>query len=172
MSIVRLKDNHSMTVSLKSVTPRERPAQGGIGMEYLYTLTGGKVMFLPAQAHQEIQALRPLIGEPFTLSKVIGAGNSILWGVERIQIEKSAPGPKPIARAISAAPAVPIPPSLTTPESIRMFSQLVATIQAVKAAEEFSDTIARPVRFAPEDIRAMAISNSIAAQGQNRRFAA
>jgi hypothetical protein len=168
MSIVRIKDNHSIRVSLKYVSALEKPAKGGIGYEYLYTLQNGDALYVSPQGHDEIKALRPQAGEPFLLSKHVQNG-SVLWGVERIETEpdKSAPGPKPMARAIAAA-SVPIPPSLTTRESQRIFTQLVATIQAAQAAEEFAKSINFPVKFAAEDLRAMAISGFIE---QSRRAA-
>jgi hypothetical protein len=162
MSIVRLKDNNQMRISLKYVSAKDAPAKKGAGMEYLYTLSTGDVMFLPAMAHQEIQSLKPMADEPFMLSKVIGPGGAAVWSVERIPGEPiAAPKPVTAARSISGSSTVAPPPSLTTRESIRIFNQLVATIQAVKAAEEFSVSIGRPVSFGPEDIRAMGISGFI-----------
>jgi hypothetical protein len=167
MSIVRVKDNHSIKVSLKYISAIEKPAKGGIGYEYLYTLENGDGIYVSPQGHDEIKALRPQAGEPFLLSKRVQNG-SVLWGVERIETEPdTAPGPKPMARAIATA-SVPIPPSLTTRESQRIFTQLVATIEAAQAAEEFARSINFPVKFAPEDLRAMAISGFIE---QSRRAA-
>lgn len=164
--IIKLQDNHKMTVALRYVTAKEK--SGKLGIDFLYTLANGDVMFVPPAAHAEIQSLHVGPGEPFTLSKRIGPGGEAVWSVERM----SSPAPKPVAaaRAISAAPSpgVPIPPSLTTRESQRIFRQLVATIEAVKAAEEFSVSIGYPVKFGPEDIRAMGISGFIE---QSRRAA-
>ncbi len=171
MAIIRLKDNNQMRISLKYVSAKETLPKNGGGMEYLYTLSSGDVMFLPAMAHQEIQSLKPMAGEPFILSKQIGPGNSVLWGVERIPGEP-VPAPKPVAaaRAISASTTVAPPPSLTTRESIRIFNQLVATIQATQAAEQFAASINFPVKFGPDDVRAMAISGFIE-QSRNGRAA-
>jgi len=171
MNIVRVKDNHSIKVSLKFISPREQLSRKGNGYEYLYTLNNGDGIYLSPQGHDEINRLRPAAGEPFTLIRNVDSNGSVLWGVERIEVDKPAPGPKPMARAIAAASPVPIPPSLTTPESVRLFQQLCAVILASKAAEEFSESIGYPVKFTETSIRAMAISNSIAAQGQNRRAA-
>jgi hypothetical protein len=177
MAIIRLKDNNQMRISLKYVSAKDAPCKKGSGNEFLYTLSSGDVMFLPAMAHQEIQSLKPMADEPFILSKVIGDGGAAVWSVERIPHRKNteshseahariygngtAPKPVAAARSISAGSMVAPPPSLTTRESIRIFNQLVATIQAVKAAEEFSVSIGRPVSFGPEDIRAMGISGFI-----------
>jgi hypothetical protein len=167
MSIVRLKDNHSMRVSLKYVSALEKRAKGGIGFEYLYTLESGNVFYVSPQGHDEINRLRPATGEPFTLIRNVDSNGSVLWGVERIQQPDTSPGPKPMARAIAAA-SVPIPPSLTTRESQRIFTQLVATIQAAQAAEAFAKSIHYDVKFDAADLRAMAISGFIE---QSRRAA-
>lgn len=165
MSIVRLKDNHRMSLSLRYTSAQEKPGKAG-ALEYLYTLENGNLIYVPPVAHAEIQSLHLGAGEPFWLSKVIGPGGAAVWSVERI----TEPKPKPVAaaRSISAVPGIPLPPSLTTCESQRIFRQLVATIQAVKAAEEFSVSIGYPVKFGPEDIRAMGISGFIE---QSRRAA-
>lgn len=168
MAIIRLKDNNQMRISLKYPSAKDAPRKNGAGMEYLYTLSNGDVMFLPAMAHQEIQSLKPMADEPFILSKVIEKGNAAVWSVERIPGEPI-PVPKPVtsSRAISGSVVAP-PPSLTTRESIRIFNQLVATIQAAQAAEEFAKSIGREVRFDSADIRSMAISGFIE---QSRRAA-
>lgn len=169
--IVKLKDNCQMRIALKYISAKESPGKhGGRGIEYLYTLANGNLIYVSAQGHQEIQSLKPMAGEWFLLAKRIGAGNQVIWSVERIQ-QPDTPGPKPMAHAIAAASPVPIPPSLTTPESVRLFQQLCAVLLATKAAEEFGDSIGYPVKFTETSIRAMAISNSIAAQGQSRRAA-
>ena len=157
MPIVRVKDNHSIRAELKYLQPQ--PNKRGLAVEYLYTLRNGDLIYVSPQGHEEIQALKLSAGEPFTLARLVGSGGAVTWTVERI----AQPSPKPVtsARAIDAGSSVPVPPSLTTRESIRIFNQLVATIQAVKAAEEFSVSIGRPVKFGPEDIRAMGISGFI-----------
>lgn len=163
MSIVRLKDNCQMRIALKYVSAKESPGKhGGRGIEYLYTLANGNLIYVSAQGHQEIQSLKPMAGEWFLLAKRIGAGNQVVWSVERIQQPDTAPGPKPVARAAASTP------TLSTPQSQQLFRQLVATIEAVRAAEVFSKSIDRPVTFESQDIRALAISSFIE---QSRRAA-
>ena len=173
MPIVKLKDNNQMRISLKYITPHESPGRNGGGMEYMYTLSTGSQIYVSAQGHAEIQSLKLGPGEPFILAKLVDSTGAVTWAVERIPQFLEQPAPKPVsaARSISTAAGIPIPPSLTTPESQRMFRQLVATIEAVKAAEEFADSIGYPLKFSETSIRSMAISNSIAAQGQSRRAA-
>ena len=169
MAIIRLQPNKQITIALKHATPKE--VNGKVGLEYQYTLANGSdVMYLPPLAHAEIQALRPAPGESFILGNRVGEGNELSYFTERIAEQ---PARKPPARSITLHldAAVAIPPSLTTPESQRLFAQLVATIQAIKAAEEFARSIDRPVSFGPEDIRAMAISGFIDEQRNERRAA-
>lgn len=158
MPIVRLGDNHRMTISLRYTTAKE--STGNRFNEYLYTLSNGDLIYVSAQGHAEIQSLKLAAGEPFILAKLIGEGNAVAWSVERIAVVT--PGPKPITRAKTSTP------TLTTPQSQQLFRQLVATIEAVRAAEEFSISIDRPVKFESQDIRALAISSFIE---QSRRAA-
>ena len=88
--------------------------------------------------------------------------------MERIAQPAAEPLPKPVTAAQSIASGRTLPPTLTTPESQRIFRQLVATIEAAKAAEEFAKSINWSVTFGSEDIRAMAISGFIE---QSRRAA-
>ncbi len=167
--IIRIKDNHQLRVSLRYVTPKDAPRKNGGPAEFIYTLENGDVIFISAQGHQEIQSLKPLAGELFTLAKLRGQGNEITWTVERIPGQpEPVPIHKPMAAARSITPGVPMPPSLTTPESKRIFSQLVATIQACQAAEAFAKSINYEIKFGPDDLRAMAISGFIE---QSRRAA-
>jgi len=167
MAIIRLENNKQIKIALKYPAAKPQTPRNGGGVEFLYTLQNGDAMFLPAMAHEEIQSLRPAAGEPFLLSKTIGEGGAAVWAVERIP---EVPTPKPVAaaRSIAGSNTVAPPPSLTTRESIRIFNQLVATIQAAQAAEEFAKSIGREVRFDAADIRSMAISGFIE---QSRRAA-
>ncbi len=171
MSILRIKDNHQLRIALKYPSPKDAPRRNGGPMEYIYTLSNGDAMFLPPLAHQEIQSLKPLAGEFFTLAKLVGDDNAVSWSVERIPGEPiPAPIHKPMAaaRTITPSPGIPIPPSLTTPESRRIFTQLVATLQGCQAAEAFAESIGYPMKFDSQDIRAMTISGFIE---QSRRAA-
>ncbi len=168
MSILKLQPNQTYTLNLKYQKGIEK--QGQYGLQFQYTLSDGSILYLPPIAHTEVQSLNVGPDEPFTIRKSITNGNAAVWSVERVPGE-SIPAPKPVttARSISRADAIPAPPSLTTRESIRVFQQLCAVIQAAKAAEEFSVSIGYPVKFGPEDIRAMGISGFIE---QSRRAVA
>lgn len=173
MATLTLTPGDPLQLTLKQKSPIEKPDRSGM-MRYLYLLTNGDGIYLPPLAHAEIQALRPEPGEPFTLGSRITQGNAVEYFTERLQ-PNAAPERKPVqtSRAIALAlDEVAEPPSLTTPESKRQFRQLVATIEAIQAAEAHSLTIGRPVEFSSEDIRAMAISGFIEqSRGAGRRVA-
>jgi hypothetical protein len=177
MATLTLQPEQPIRIALKTATPVEKPGPSGI--RYLYVLHNGDGIYLPPLAHAEIQALRPEPGQYFTLGSRITQGNALEYFTEREQ-PNAEPGPvrKPpqTSRAISlpldAAVEVAEPPSLTTPESKRQFRQLVATIEAIQAAEQHAGLIGRPVKFTSEDIRAMAISGFIEQSRAGKRYAA
>ncbi len=168
MPILKILPNQPYSISLKYSGATEKP--GKWGMQFQYVLSDGSILYLPPIAHAEIQSLNPAPGEAFTLLKKIEQGNAAAWSVERIQQPANGhqPQPKPVTTARTITGAVPVPPSLTTAESRRIFAQLVATIQATQAAEEFAKSIGREIRFDAADIRSMAISGFIE---QSRRAA-
>lgn len=166
MSILKLGTNSPVQIALKYRSAKE--ANGKWGMQYLYTLSTGDILYLPPVAHDLVKALNPAPGEAFLLEKTITAGNAIAWSVERVS-HPPQPVPAPVAISKSVTRAAASSPSLTTPQSQQLFRQLVATIEAVRAAEEFSISIDRPVKFESQDIRALAISSFIE---QSKRAAA
>ena len=173
MKTLELLPDVRYEVALKHRTYRERQTESG-AVEYHLPLTSGETLIVPPLAVDEIKALNPAAGECFTISRSIGVGNAAVWSVERIIPQPvRAASPKPMAAARSSVPTTltaPVSnPPLTTEESKRIFRQLVAVIDACRAAEAYSNQIDYPVSFGPEDIRAMAISGFIA---QSRREAA
>ncbi len=81
MAIIKPVPNKPLTLSLQFPSAIEK--QGKYGLQFLYTLTNGDLIYLPPIAHQEIQSLHPGPSEPFTLTKTIGEGNQAVWKVER-----------------------------------------------------------------------------------------
>lgn len=158
MAILRLENNKPYTLALRY---KAKEVDGQFGKQFQYFLIGGDITYLPPIAHAEIESLHLDAGDKFTILKTQDKGQSIKWTVERV------PQPKPVSRADVSVPtpvssvATITKPDLTTPQSQHLFRQLVATIEAVKAAEDFSRQIDRPVVFTEADIRAMAISGFI-----------
>jgi hypothetical protein len=166
MSILKLEPNRSYEIALKYKSPKESQGLSGLQFQYVLASPANHIVYLPPVAHDEIKALNPEPGEVFSLKKSIGPNGAHCYAVERVQIEAPAdlPQPKPMGSAvsISAPKSGPVDsPALTTEESKRIFRQLVAVIDACRAAEAYSNQIDYPVSFGPEDIRAMAISGFI-----------
>jgi hypothetical protein len=92
MAIIRLESNKPRQIILKYKGGMEK--QGRHGMEYLYKLESGDVLYLPPVAHAEIQALHVDAGEPFVLLKSEATG-TVTWTVERIP----QPGPKLVKKS-------------------------------------------------------------------------
>jgi hypothetical protein len=134
MPILKLQPNQTYRIGLKFKSATEKNGQWG--KQFQYTLSDGHILYLPPVAHAEVQSLNVGLDEPFTIRKTIGPGNAAVWSVERIPGEVPAPKPVAAAQSIARTGAIPAPPSLTTRESIRVFQQLCAVIQAAKAAEE------------------------------------
>jgi len=172
--ILKPVPNQPLTLSLQYPSAIEK--QGKYGKQFLYTLEGGDIIYLPPVAHDEIQKLHAGPGEPFTLTKSIGKGNQAVWKVERI-IQPSDPANVSIpSRPDSQAPIAPksitngkapvavmpaTAPTLATPQSKTLIRQLIATIDAVKVARDYAKQ--QGIDFEPtsRDICALAITGGI-----------
>lgn len=174
MSILKPALGHRYEIALQRTLPTEC---NRYGKQFMYSLAEPRdhVIYVPPFAHAEIQSLHVEPGELFSVRKSIGPDNEHVWEVERVQIETPATTPqhKPMtaAHAITAPPVadIPVPPSLTTPQSVALFQQLCAVLLAVRAAEDFGKSIGREVHFESADIRAMSISGFIDGQASRSR---
>lgn len=160
MAILRLENDKAYTLALRYNKAKE--VNGQFGKQFQYSFVGGDIAYLPPIAHSEIESLHLDVGDRFTILKTQADNGAFKYSVERIA------QPKPIARAQEISQPVAKSPTLTTAQSQALVRQLVAVIEAVKAAEDFAVSINRPVKFGPEDIRALAISSFIE---QSRRAA-
>lgn len=178
MAILKIESNKPLHLSLKFPKGREKSGKYGMQMEYITTTDD--VLYLPLIAGEQINALNPAPGEPFTLLKKLEPGNVITWEVERgpqpkpMGSSRNGNGSKPQHSEPSAIKEPiadhPITPTLTTAESRKISSQLIAAIEATRSAELFAETINFPIKFTSEDIRALAISCFIT-ESQGRRAA-
>lgn len=159
MSILKLENGKSIQLSLKYRQGTEVKSRYGNTPQVLFTLDNGDALYLPPVAADEIRSLNPDPGELFTILKTRNGSGADAYQVERVPLIFDPNTPKPPARSLENVPTSK--PSLTTPQSQQLFKQLVATIEATKAAEEFSVSIGRPVKFTEADVRAMAISGFI-----------
>jgi hypothetical protein len=94
MAIIKLESNKPHQIILKYKGGIEKP--GRYGLQYLYTLESGDVIYLPPVAHAEIQSLHLEAGEPFMLLKS-EESSKVTWTVERIPIPQ--PGPKLVKKS-------------------------------------------------------------------------
>jgi hypothetical protein len=159
-----------------------KPYQSPYGDGFTYSLTNGCVAFFPAAVDKEIQALNLGPRESCVITRRKD-GAEIAWEVERaaiqpndVKVEGMPSGPvnselpnRPVVVDSSLQSAKHCvqhntngsAPPLCTRESMPLYRQLVAAIEAVKQAEAHSVLIGYPVKFQSEDIRAMAISGFI-----------
>ena len=77
MPILKLSPNKPYTLALRYTQPKDSP--GKYGMQFMYTLSNGSILYLPPVAHQEIQSLHLGIDEPFTIQHTITNGNAATW---------------------------------------------------------------------------------------------
>lgn len=155
-----------------------KPYQSEFGNGYTYTLVDGRVCFFPEEANAAIQALGPNPGKAVRITKRKD-GASIAWDVELADradgtLKVDRPGGPAVGGDQQSRPVASVvdsslqqhcqngsTPPLTTRESQAFYRQLIASIDAVKSAEDHAIQIGRPVTFSPEDIRALAISGFI-----------
>lgn len=148
---------------------------------FLYNLVGGKVAFLPKEAHDEIQALHLDAGDSVKITRIRQAAGAIVFLVDRAEKENGPTSnglsghslgvpstnvllpenaPESIRKPVGVATAPTS--SLNTPQSQRIIRQLIAAIEVVAAAEQYARTaLNREIQFDHADIRALAISGFI-----------
>lgn len=123
--------------------------------------------FFPPEVDREIQALHVDAGQPIKITKRTSGG----WDIERVPsgpVNCELPNRPAVVTASSFESHCSqnhntngSAPPLTTRESQAFYRQLVASVEAVKSAEEHARRIGHPVTFSSEDIRALAISGFI-----------
>jgi hypothetical protein len=104
MAIFKFETGTTYTLRLKYKSALEKPGKWGI--QFLYTLSTGEVMFVPPIAHEAIQALHVGQDEPFLLTKK-SEGSRTVWVIERVpqppappvRAEAAPPEKKPASRA-------------------------------------------------------------------------
>jgi hypothetical protein len=149
--------------------------EGRSGPEFRYFLEDRKIMWVPPEAHEQIQ--RATGGEPtgesFEITRRKTGRDSAAWEVVHVAdelpdfappeaLQPRAPArrqatPAPAARPAAQAPAAaPATPPANGPMSATLYTALCAAIRTAAAAEEFARQIGRAVAFEASDIRAMA----------------
>jgi hypothetical protein len=173
-NIMDFPPDKATVIALKYRTGK--PGRNQIGDFFTYSLTNGKLAFLPPAANEAVQSLHLGPQEAFQITRR-KAGS---WEVERLPQELTdAPATLPEIRSarlgsphsgttntpehITAAIAVssPVHESVSTPESERLARQLKAATRAVADAQAYARSIGLSVEFRASDIRALAISGFI-----------
>jgi hypothetical protein len=147
--------------------------QAGVkGLEYRYMLAGHGIMWVPPAVHAAIQAAtNGNYPADFEITKRRGDQ----WETVHVEDEPAAP-PQPAARPAPPAPATRPAPQAATPDaqapalngepySATMYTALCAAIRTAAAAETFARQIGRAVAFETADIRAIAATLFIHAEG-------
>jgi outer membrane PBP1 activator LpoA protein len=136
--ILKLELNKPTPISLKYRSGKE--LSGQYGPQVMFTLTDGRVLYLPPEAAAEIAALNPATGEQFVIVKTVQKGAPAAYRVERIPQSKTA---KP------ASAAVPAP----TPKEFYL-ARAKGLIDVFAAAQEYSVKTYNG-SISKEDIRAL-----------------
>ena len=132
-------------------------------MEYRYMLAGHGIMWVPPAVHAAIQAAtNGRYPADFEITKRKGDQ----WETVHVVDEPATP-PQPAARPTPppAPPAAHAPAATGEPYSASMYTALCAAIRTAAAAETFARQIGRAVAFETADIRAIAATLFIHAEG-------
>lgn len=139
--------------------PAPEIVNGFSGKECRWILVSGQALYTPEALADRIAAFKP--GQPFTIQK-IRDGQGIEWKIGTPE----QPGKQPAASILDAQPSLDSP--VDEISHSRLEDALRNAVSAAAAAEKHGAAIGYPVRFKPEDVRAMAISVLI---GMDRRAA-
>ena len=172
--VVRFPVNTPVTVVIRSqgTLVTSRFTQGD---QYHYRLADNKSMYLHPIAHQKLQAQGVVIGDTVRIclrETTPGNSSSRIWDA---QIEKDAPlalAARPPQTAIQLLEQVQsidgIPDQPQRKPMTRLEHALKIALDAIKAAEEYSEQIGRPMRFDKDDARLMATTLVINASRDGR----
>jgi hypothetical protein len=145
-----------------------KPIETARGPRVMFSVKGGRKLFVDPPVAEQIAALGAKKGEPISICKRESG-----FEVKRIAgtpVESGEPTAKTASRppdmvdshlTVNCAHHTAPIALLMTGQSQLLMRQLVASIEAVHAAEKHGDLIGRPVKFSSEDIRAIAISGFI-----------
>jgi len=159
---------------------------GMAGDEFRYMASGHKIMWVPPEVHAAIEASNAELPASFEITK----GKT---GWLTVHLANEPPAPQPITSAPRPAPrpapapaprssatdralaATTAPPAQTStpgtiqePYSASMYTALCAAIRTAAAAEDFARQIGRAVAFETADVRAIAATLFIHAEGASR----
>ena len=176
--------NTTQTVTLDGIGAEQA---GRDGPEYRYFLRDHKIMWVPPEVHAEIERANGNTGSTFDITKKKHGRNPATWEVVEVVDEppsagygqasptrqanpqpaaRPAPTPvKPAANANTSTRQQQLPQTTGEPWSASLYSCLCAAVNVAAEAEKFAQSIGRPLAFETPDIRAMAASLFIHANG-------
>ena len=149
-SYLKLEPEKPVTIALKYPTPK--PVKGFHGPELRWTLMNDQALYTPLEVQQQIAELKLKSGQRF---QIVRGKNG--WKVSLAQ---------PVAAILDAQPSLDSPVD-EIPHS-RLEDALKTAVTAAAQAEKHGAAVGYPIRFRPDDIRAMAITLLI---GMDRRAA-
>ncbi len=165
--------------------PDGQPCAGRFGEQYMYTFDGGtKIAWLDPEVRNAILATGAGQGDQiFVTRNETRDGNKkrVTWNAERVEEEpraQPAPTPKPPATCTRPGPDAPRPtapaPQASSGNSAAraaLADALAIAIDVAAEAEQLASRKGLAVRFAAEDIRALALTVYIGSSRGERRAA-
>jgi hypothetical protein len=153
VNYLRPEVNQPVTVALKYPTPR--PAKGFHGPELRWTLIDGRELYTPVEFSDKLEQLGIKAGQRFTIEKR-KAGGGVEWHASHLSDLR---GEQKAAQILRDAPALDEPDSSVPALAETTLERALKTaVSAAAQAEKHGAFVGYPVRFRPEDIRAMAIT--------------
>lgn len=101
MAILKLDVNSTYTLALKYKSGKEARSQYDGNPQLMFTLSDGRILYLPVDVADSITALNLGPQEPFLLTK-LSTANKITWVVERVPAPAQ-PGPQLVPNGKSKA---------------------------------------------------------------------
>lgn len=176
--ILRFEPNVPEDLVLKFDKGKE--VQGQHGADILFTLTDGRIVFVPIETAEEMERLRIRKGLPFRITKRTVRGSKAFdWKVERLDalenqlrdsIDDVKSGQRPGSSPAATSPIASVTPITkgasnspqnTPATTMTIASQvlagaLIAAIDAAAYAERYAESKSMEMAFGEESIRALA----------------
>ena len=153
MNYIRLELDKPITIALKYPAPK--PVTGFNGPELRWILMDGQALYTPVEFSDKSGQLGIKPSQRFTIEKR-KAGRGVEWHASHISDLR---GGQKAAQILSDAPELHEPEALVRPITETPLERALKTaVSAAAAAEKHGALVDYPVRFRPEDIRAMAIT--------------
>jgi len=124
---------------------------GRDGPEWRYFLGGHRIMWIPQEAHAQIERLQASAGSELIITKHKTGRNAATWTVAEAGDAAPPPEETRTAKARNAKA-----PETNEAGNQALYTCLCAAIRTAAAAEKFAASIGRPLAFETPDLRALA----------------